>query len=744
MNRYKKYILRGVVAGLMAASIIFTTGVFSTTKRVQAIDPGDCGPSSIITCGTQNVQQIIDKYNTYNEQAAIIQTTFNHYGIGLPQLEQLNLHAVEGTIYNDFFADHDVIMVGDKVVAMNARTAGREFVNGSTKIGSFDDVNIYERPYHLSNHSPKHVFILMDGERFVFGIIESCGNPLIADTTNLTFNKDVSKDGVNFAENVALNDGETATFRTTVHETTGLALASRLVVTDQLPAGFDYIPGSTLLDGVMVADVTANNTIDFGLMPPGGTKVATYRAVVHLLGKECGTNHLINTASLDSDQTPPVSDSASVDVSKVCVVTATCNSLSGPSALNEGQSGTYTTSYTAINTALSAITFSVDGQVVQTGASNTYNYTAAAGTHTISSIVHFTNNTQAGGLDTACAKTVTVTPRPIIVTRCDSLTGPSSLIAGDHANYIATGYQENTSITGYVFNLDGSDVQNSASNNFAYTASVGQHSLRVSVKFANGDVKTSDSCIKQITVTAIPKVVSCSSLTGPGTLNINESGTYTVLASDASLVASYSYIVDGQAVAGSGNTLVASFAVAGSHTIMASVVPKSGVNAGAPIACSKTLIVNELPRFVACTAIDGPNSLKVGEVGTFTALTDNDSRVASFTWTGVTTSNGKTATASFVKEGSYTIKVTIVPIEGVGAGTKVDCEKTITITLIPTEKCKIPGKEIYEADDKINCVQKPTVIVNTGPGGNMIGVFALTSFLGAVMHYGYASRRSQS
>lgn len=388
----------------MAASIIFTTGVFSTTKRVQAIDPGDCGPSSIITCGTQNVQQIIDKYNTYNKQAAIIQTTFNHYGIGLPQLEQLNLHAVEGTVYNDFFADHDVIMVGDKVVAMNARTAGREFVNGSTKIGSFDDVNIYERPYHLSNHSPKHVFILMDGERFVFGIIESCGNPLIADTTNLTFNKDVSKDGVNFAENVALNDGETATFRTTVHETTGLALASRLVVTDQLPAGFDYIPGSTLLDGVMVADITANNTIDFGLMPPGGTKVATYRAVVHLLGKECGTNHLINTASLDSDQTPPVSDSASVDVSKVCVVTATCNSLSGPSALNEGQSGTYTTSYTAINTALSAITFSVDGQVVQSGASNTYNYTAAAGTHTISSIVHFTNNTQAGGLDTACAK----------------------------------------------------------------------------------------------------------------------------------------------------------------------------------------------------------------------------------------------------------------------------------------------------------------------------------------------------
>ena len=234
MNRYKKYILRGIVAGLMAVSIIFTTGVFSTTKRVQAIDPGDCGPSSIITCGTQNVQQIIDKYNTYNKQGAIIQTTFNHYGIGLPQLEQLNLHAVEGTVYNDFFADHDVIMVGDKVVAMNARTAGREFVNGSTKIGSFDDVNIYERPYHLSNHSPKHVFILMDGEKFVFGIIESCGNPLIADTTNLTFNKDVSKDGVNFAENVALNDGETATFRTTVHETTGLALASRLVVTNCL------------------------------------------------------------------------------------------------------------------------------------------------------------------------------------------------------------------------------------------------------------------------------------------------------------------------------------------------------------------------------------------------------------------------------------------------------------------------------------------------------------------------------
>jgi hypothetical protein len=402
------------------------------------------------------------------------------------------------------------------------------------------------------------------------------------------------------------------------------------------------------------------------------------------------------------------------------------------------------------------------------------------------------------------------------------------------------------SITGYTFNLDGKDVQSGASDTYNYTnATVGTHALRVTVSFGNGDKKTSDTnCVKQIKVAAKPKVVSCTSIDYPAVLNVNESSTLTVHVSDATLVESYQYFLDGVMVGQSASpTSSLSIGVSGPHTVSAVIVSKSGVTVTPSTTCQRSVTVNQLPKYVTCTGIDGPGGLSVGEVGTFTAVSDNDARVASYSWTGVASSNGKTATAKFDKDGSYDITVTITPIAGVNAGTPVTCAKKVTVspnpiyscdlltavpqtvqtgnkvtatvnytakngaafksatvdfgeaqvgvatatngtftadhtyttagtynltatvvftaagqtvtapatncatkvvvTSIPVEKCKIVGKTQYDATDTKNCVAVlgAKTLIDTGPG-SVVGIFAVTTLLGAAMHSVFIRRRA--
>jgi uncharacterized repeat protein (TIGR01451 family) len=690
MRTYKKFAFRGMIAGLLVAAAVFSGNVLFSTKHVQATER-DCGASSILTCGAANVQEIIDNYNTFTAQGNVMQQTYAHFGIGATELTQLNAHAVLGTVYADFFGGHNVLVVKengvDTVVATNVRTAGRVKTADSTVIGTYSGITTYERPYNSSNSTAKQVFVLMNGEKFMFGIMAECGNPVVGDTPSLAFTKEISKDSSTYSKNATFNDGDTATFRVTATETSGKGIATGVFVQDTIPAGFDYVPGSTVINGVAAADITALNSLFFGDIAPGTSKSATFKAKVHLIdNKVCGSSHLINTATVDSSQTGPISDTASADVTKACQPVTSCNTLTGPADLDQGQVGNYAVDYTATNTTVTSIVFSVDGTAVQTGMSPSYAYTALGGAHTISALVNFANGAHEGGA--SCQKVVTAKVTPKIV-KCTSLTGPAGdLNEGDSSIFIAHS-SDDLLVQAYNFTVNGVAAP-STSNRLTYKfTTAGTYTIAATLTPVAGTTfDASGNCTQTITVKATPKVVSCTALQGPASLSVNEQGTYTVVVTDASLVDHYEFTQDGTKGGPSATPSVQiAFGTAGTHTISALIVPKAGISAGSPISCAKSTVVNELPKDVACTSVEGPSDLIVGQSATFTALTTNENRVATYTWTGVTTPNGKTATVSFDKAGTYTVGVTITPIAGVNAGAKVTCSKTVNVKLAPAYTC---------------------------------------------------------
>lgn len=672
MSMYKRYALRGAFVGILIAAATFAGSILLTPRQVTATDTGNCGPSAIIPCGAKTVDELITKYNAQNTNGAVARGTYSYFGIGPTELSQLKQKAVIGQVYNDFFGGHDVIVVNGKVAAVNATTAGRVYVNGSTKIGTFAGINVYKRLYHLSNHDVKQAFVLMDGNKFKFAILAECGNPVSGDAPTMSINKEISKDGQNFSENASFNDGETATFRVTVKETSNKAFLTGVKVTDNIPTGYEYVAGSTKVDGQAVTDITSG-PVDLGIIDAGQTKAVTFQAKVKLLGKVCGTNHLPNTASVASDQTPSAQDDASGDVSKVCV--AQCKDLSGPTSLNYGQVGTYVASETIQNVTVTGYTFKVDNQVVQDGASNTFNYTGnTPGDHLITVLIKFSNNTTSGETGD-CAKTVHVKQQPSL--RCDSLTAPKyNLASGEEVVFTALGSGTNMNVTGYTFKVNGQvvkDTNSAAENTYTFKQTVsGDYTVSVTVKGENNTTATSADCSKPVHVNEeIVPEYKCDLLTlSPTSVKINEKVTANV-----------------KYVANNGATFKqASF----------------NFSDGAPVVVTST--ANNSVTSDHSYATEGDRTISVNL--TFTV-------------------NNQDVVVNGSEQNGCAKKITVNQIP------KCPYDQT----LLPNdpkcyEHCTIKGKEQYRKDDAAHCS-----LPNTGSGTTgLVALFGTTTFLGAFMY----------
>jgi uncharacterized repeat protein (TIGR01451 family) len=656
MKTYKRFAVKGIVAGLIVSAFMFVGNIMSSSSPVQATDAGDCGNSSIVTCGVKSVEELIAKYNAGDAQSTMMKGTYSHYGISPADLEKLKTKAVLGTVHNNFFGGHDVVVVNNKVVAINARTAGRVNVAGSTKIGTFAGITTYDRPYHLSNQRAKQAFVLMDGERFLFAVLAECGNPVSGDTPDISINKEISKDGTSFAETASFKDGETANFRVTVKETTGKGILTGVVVKDVVPAGFEYVAGSTKLNGATVADITAGVAV--GNINPGVSNVVSFQAKAKLVGKECGTNQVVNTASVDSDQTPAKSDAASGSITKDCVVvvTAKCNSLNGPTALSEGQQAAYTVDATATNTTVTKIVFSVDGTQVQSGLGQSYAYSATPGTHKISAVVHFANGTTSGGA--ACEKTVNVA--------------------------------------------------------------------------------------------SIPKLVKCTGINGTSGLKVNETAVLTAVVDFEDRVASYQWTGVSQA---NGKTAIVSFDKEGTYNVKVAITPAAGFSLGQPSICEKIIQVTANPVYACDLLTIKPAKQTTGQKVTVTV---NYTAKNGATFQGGVLDFGDNSSTEFTSQnGTYSVDHTYAEaktyklsaslkfaVAGQTTTVKSDCAGEITITPPPVviEKCKIKGKEQYDANDK-NCtaVLAQTTLAKTGPG-MVLGIFAITTVLGAFAHHSFLSK----
>ncbi|MBX4211661.1 MAG: DUF11 domain-containing protein, partial [Candidatus Yanofskybacteria bacterium] len=119
--------------------------------------------------------------------------------------------------------------------------------------------------------------------------------------------------GSSEADLVAANPTETVEF--TIRVTAQNGTVQNVNVSDVLPFGLTYVAGSTIVNGNSVNDGLVGTGIAIGNLTNGQTAIIKFRAqVLGAASFSSGTTTLTNTATATSSNTPPVNDTAFVNV----------------------------------------------------------------------------------------------------------------------------------------------------------------------------------------------------------------------------------------------------------------------------------------------------------------------------------------------------------------------------------------------------------------------------------------------
>jgi uncharacterized repeat protein (TIGR01451 family) len=238
-------------------------------------------------------------------------------------------------------------------------------------------------------------------------------------TPKYTITKQVAIPGQPWVESVNAKAGDTVSYLITV-KNTGTATLNQVAVRDALPANMTIVPGTTTItnannpSGVNAGtDGVVKNGIDVGSYQPGALVYVKFKATLAAEDKfACGTSKLVNTAFTHEGTNPTVSDTADVNVTRVCanVPTYSCDLFT----IAKGDSRTVTV--TGFNkSSANGATFK---DVVVSWGDNTTPLTttnpvgqkhqyAADGTYTISAVARFNVNGEVKSTNGAqCAQTV--------------------------------------------------------------------------------------------------------------------------------------------------------------------------------------------------------------------------------------------------------------------------------------------------------------------------------------------------
>lgn len=142
---------------------------------------------------------------------------------------------------------------------------------------------------------------------------------------DFTVAKTVSAHGANkYGETVAAKPGDLVDFRIR-YQNTGDIQQDNVMVIDSLPAGLNYVAGTSTLitsktpDGAKISDNVTGKGVNIGSYAPTGAGYVNFTAKVSENDKlpVCGVNTLTNTATVETDNGKK-SDTATVTVSKEC------------------------------------------------------------------------------------------------------------------------------------------------------------------------------------------------------------------------------------------------------------------------------------------------------------------------------------------------------------------------------------------------------------------------------------------
>jgi len=831
-------IKKGIIAGAAISAVMMTFVTFnllnnSAGANVSVSGPSDCDSNAIIHCGALSTNEIKTRYA--ENKAGDVPQVYQNFGISSADVTGLSNKVDVGLVKAD-----DTVWIGDKLIGVNAKSAGRNKTTHSTTIpGS----KAYKRPPSDSFANPNTSIKIFVGYKSgvpSFAIISSCGNPLTWDKPALDIQKTASKDAVTYGEKASVSHGELVSFKIQIRETTGKAAVHGVKFTDALPAGTAYHPNSLRVNG-SPADFVSGQPINVGTVPKGGTVTITFTVKATLVGKECGNTQIVNKASVSGMYVPSDSDTASIDVSKACMAkiecsklaydkpaqlkpntvlsfkltagtvehttitgyvfivngntmqettsdsfafkipdygtynvegriktaaglspsTAACKTsfkvdkpapepkfvscevLTGPVSLKTGEKGTYKVT-TSDDSRVKSYAYKINGQTV-TGNGNTLEYTSSsAGDYKITATITPIDGVRITNGKSTCETTVKV--KVPVVTNCKSLSASKyDITLGDSTDFTATATAQGTTVKEYVFTVDGNEVQRSASNKFTYKpATAGNRAVKVSVVFANGDIKTSGDCEKTVKV-KVPIITTCDKLTaGRYGLLTNESTVLTATATaQGTTVKEYVFTVDGNEVQRSAsNKYEFGSTTPGVYKVAVTVVFANG-DQKTSADCAKEIEVTQ-EIITVCKKITGPLTLKVGEKGTYTAIamaTGTTITDYTFTLDGEEVQSGASNEYAYTGAlGTHTIKVTATFADG-STKTSTACALQVEVTEEPQPEpepiytCEslslssyaIKPNQKVEATVKVNAengAEFTQARFNFGEGGNVVVVSA--------------------
>lgn len=288
----------------------------------RAAKAADCDDNAVIRCGITDEASLQQKCN---ENANNTQAIFKEFGITCSDLHGLIVGQV--TSDNKVYIRNLDGSLG--LVGTNAITAGRQKMSGS-------DVAIaggaaYKRPPSESfRSSPLTALVKMDGTRFVYAVILSCGNPVIATSQqkpapakqqvtppppSYEINKTVRLSGQSaWQEEVIAKPDQHVQFQLTI-KNTGQTDLNNTVIKDILPKGLTYVDGTFYSNGVKQAANLTTTGVILTYFKAGDTVTMTFEATADRV-EACNDNYLTNTGSMLPPNLPPKSDTALVQICK--------------------------------------------------------------------------------------------------------------------------------------------------------------------------------------------------------------------------------------------------------------------------------------------------------------------------------------------------------------------------------------------------------------------------------------------
>jgi uncharacterized repeat protein (TIGR01451 family) len=461
-----------------------------------------------------------------------------------------------------------------------------------------------------------------------------------------------------------------------------------LIVGDRLPANMSYVAGSTERfdsNGRRPAnDGITSGGLNLGVYPPGGVAYVMFRAQVNHDIDACEAVSLVNTAFARTNNSPDVSDTATVVVHENCEEPVhpvyECTALNAnPINILAGESVAFTVDATATpadQVTADSFTLKINGEDTGKGGpiDGTANHTfTEVGTYTVEATVTFTVNGETKtATSPACKVTITVNEQPDEpVYECTALT--VSPVSG---------------------------VKNAYRLNATASAAGGATINRYEFAFGDGATQT---------VTTDRAVASTGS-------HVYQPGDYTAN------VTVY-FMVDGQEVSNTNQAC--------EKHISVEEEPETPI-----YECTAV----EAIQLAGGRKVRVTTTLRVGGGATLNAAVINFGDGESFT-TNAATGEGEVKTIvtehEYAQTGEYDVQVTVV-FNVDDERKEVTCADTVKVTDKPV--CEYNPN--LSPDDP-NC-KKPTtpgVLPNTGPGAALMGIFG-TSAIGAALQSYLSSRRA--